>query len=209
MLSGAKEWLNPMLFLVVSEIIDIIDETCRKLKHPPPCLQAFLNDLPGNDFNAIFKHLLRCFCERVEIEKGKNKCFVTDVAGSFYGRLFPPNSLHFVHSSYAIMWISKLSKEEIKSMMEAEGSFKLQNMEVFNMDWDDYIKKADTKQVLDKTRRATMIANDIKAVGESSLDNHLGEDIIDDLFRRFKEDVFDYMETHKCQYVNIVILLTK
>ncbi|MBA0683025.1 hypothetical protein Goari_024704, partial [Gossypium aridum] len=98
--------LDPMLFLVVSEIIDIIDETCQKLKHPQPCLQAFLNNLPGSDFNAIFKHLLRCFYERVEIEKGKNKCFVTGVAGSFYGRLFPPNSLQFVHSSYAIMWIS-------------------------------------------------------------------------------------------------------
>ncbi|XP_016714499.2 probable jasmonic acid carboxyl methyltransferase 1 [Gossypium hirsutum] len=109
--------LDPMLFLVVSEIIDIIDETCRRLKHPPPCLQAFLNDLPGNDFNAIFKHLLRCFYERVEIEKGKNKCFVTGVAGSFYGRLFPPNSLHFVHSSYAIMWIHTYIHTYIHSFM--------------------------------------------------------------------------------------------
>ncbi|KAA3482337.1 theobromine synthase 2-like [Gossypium australe] len=77
----------------------------------------------------------------------------------------------------------QLSKEEIKSMIEAEGSFKLQNMEVFNMDWEDYIKKADTRQL----------------VNLYILDNHFGEDITDDLFRRFKEDVFDYMETHKCQ----------
>ncbi|MBA0766419.1 hypothetical protein Gotri_015464, partial [Gossypium trilobum] len=104
--------------LVVSEIIDTIDETCRRLKHPPPCLQAFLNDLPGNDFNAIFKYLLPSFYDRLEIEKGNkfaiNKCFVAGVAGSFYGRLFPPNSLHFVHSSYAIMWISKQVQKKSK-----------------------------------------------------------------------------------------------
>ncbi|KAB2042894.1 hypothetical protein ES319_D02G249100v1 [Gossypium barbadense] len=308
---------GPNSLLVVSEIIDTIDETCRRLKHPPPCLQAFLNDLPGNDFNAIFKYLLPSFYDRLEIEKGNkfaiNKCFVAGVAGSFYGRLFPPNSLHFVHSSYAIMWISKAPKElvtkagtalnkdnicvaktsphavfeayldqfkrdftlflrcrageivpngrmllttmgsiksndpltiwefvglklhdmvaeglieeeklgsfnlpyyaasteEIKSVIEAEGSFKLQNMEVFNVDWDDYIKKADTKQVVDKTTRATMIAKDIRAVGEPILGSHFGEDIMDDLFRRFKEDVFDYMETHKCQFVNVVMSLIK
>ncbi|MBA0586709.1 hypothetical protein Gorai_017439 [Gossypium raimondii] len=100
------------------------------------------------------------------------------------------------------------STEEIKSVIEAEGSFKLQNMEVFNVDWDDYIKKADTKQVVDKTTRATMIAKDIRAVGEPILGSHFGEDIMDDLFRRFKEDVFDYMGTHNGQFVNVVMMET-
>lgn len=101
------------------------------------------------------------------------------------------------------------STEEIKSVIEAEGSFELRNMEVFSMDWDDYIKRADTKQVVEKTTRAAMVAQVIRAVGEPILGSHFGEDIMDDLFRRFKEDVIDYMETHKCQYVSVAMSLTK
>ncbi|XVF45320.1 hypothetical protein PTKIN_Ptkin02bG0196300 [Pterospermum kingtungense] len=296
---------GPNTLLVVSEIIDIIQETCQRLKLTrPPCLQAFLNDLPGNDFNTVFKSL-PSFYERLEQEKGNKfgQCFISGTPGSFYGRLFPPNSLHFVHSSYAIMWISKVGSglnkgniyisktsppavfeayleqfkrdfalflrcradelvpggrmvlttigsiksddpltmwefvalklhemvdeglieeeklesfdlpfyaattEEVKSVIETEGSFNLQKLEVFNMDWDDYIKKADSN--LDKTARAAIISKDIRAVGEPILASHFGEDIMDNLFRRFKEDVLDYMEARKCQYINIVLSLTK
>ncbi|GMI80544.1 jasmonic acid carboxyl methyltransferase [Hibiscus trionum] len=307
---------GPNTLLVVSEIIDIIDETCQRLKRTPPCLQAFLNDLAGNDFNAIFTCSLPSFYESLEKEKGTkfgNNCFVAGVPGSFYGRLFPPSSLHFVHSSYAIMWISKAptelvtktgtslnkgnicvaktsppavfeayleqfqrdfavflrcradevvpggrmllttmgsiksndpltiwefvglklnemvveglieneklesfdlpyyaaSGEELRSVIEAEGSFELQKPEAFNMDWDDYIKKADGDRVLDKAARAAIIARDIRAVGEPILASHFGEDIMDDLFRRFEQDVLDYMKAHKCQYINIVMSLTK
>ncbi|XP_075105112.1 salicylate carboxymethyltransferase-like isoform X1 [Nicotiana tabacum] len=35
-------------------------------------------------------------------------CFVAGVAGSFYNRLFPSKSLHFVHSSYSLHWLSKV-----------------------------------------------------------------------------------------------------
>ncbi|GMI80543.1 hypothetical protein like AT3G11480 [Hibiscus trionum] len=234
------------------------------------------------------------------------------VPGSFYGRLFPPSSLHFVHSSYAIMWTSKAptelvtktgtslnkenicvaktsppavfeayleqfqrdfavflrcradevvpggrmllttmgsiksndpltiwefvglklnemvveglieneklesfdlpyyaaSGEELRSVIEAEGSFELQKPEAFNMDWDDYIKKADGDRVLDKAARAAIIARDIRAVGEPILASHFGEDIMDDLFRRFGQDVLDYMKAHKCQYINIDIVMS-
>ncbi|MFQ6666325.1 hypothetical protein Gotur_032708, partial [Gossypium turneri] len=35
-------------------------------------------------------------------------CFIAGVAGSFYQRLFPTNSIHFVHSSYWLHWLSKV-----------------------------------------------------------------------------------------------------
>ncbi|KAK9019884.1 hypothetical protein V6N11_054391 [Hibiscus sabdariffa] len=35
-------------------------------------------------------------------------CYVRGVAGSFYGRLFPSRSLHFLNSSYALHWLTKL-----------------------------------------------------------------------------------------------------
>ncbi|TXG48367.1 hypothetical protein EZV62_027661 [Acer yangbiense] len=75
-------------------------------------LQVFLNDLPGNDFNSIFK-LLPSFYERLKKEKGDEfgeYCFITAVPKSFYGRLFPSNSLHFIFSSFSVQWLSQVPK---------------------------------------------------------------------------------------------------
>ncbi|CAA0839261.1 S-adenosyl-L-methionine-dependent methyltransferases superfamily protein [Striga hermonthica] len=39
---------------------------------------------------------------------GLGHFFVSGVPGSFYGRLLPSKSVHFVHSSYSLMWLSKV-----------------------------------------------------------------------------------------------------
>lgn len=100
---------GPNTLLAVSKVMDIIGTKSQKLNRPPPSLQAFLNDLPGNDFNTIFKSL-PSFYKKLENEKGTSfgHCFITAVPGSFYGRLLPKNSLHFVHSCYALMWLSEV-----------------------------------------------------------------------------------------------------
>ena len=48
---------GPNTFLPIWEVIEAIDETCRKLNRKPPILQVFLNDLPRNDLNSIFRSL--------------------------------------------------------------------------------------------------------------------------------------------------------
>ncbi|KAK4840738.1 hypothetical protein QYF36_016974 [Acer negundo] len=69
---------GPNTLLVVSEVVKIINDICRKLDNRSvPEYQLLLNDLPGNDFNTIF-------------------------------RLFPSDSLHFVHSSYSLQWLSQV-----------------------------------------------------------------------------------------------------
>ncbi|XP_048234220.1 S-adenosyl-L-methionine:benzoic acid/salicylic acid carboxyl methyltransferase 3 [Ricinus communis] len=295
---------GPNTFLAISQVVDIIESASQKLNRPPASLQAFLNDLPGNDFNTVFRSL-PSFYKKLKGEKGSKfaACFVAGVPGSFYDRLFPDNSLHFVHSSYALMWISEAPKilnkeniyiaktsppavfnsyldqfqkdftmflknrseeliaggcmvlttmgsirsddplciwevvgsklhdmvleglikkekmesfnlpyyapttEEIKKVIDAEGSFTLQRLEVFKMDWDAYIKKA--KPGADKKARAAIIATDLRAVGEPILGSHFGSEIMDDLFHRFEEVVLDHMEINKCQFINLVISLTK
>ncbi|KAI5314166.1 hypothetical protein L3X38_043342 [Prunus dulcis] len=303
---------GPNTLLVVSDIIDNIRNTFQKLNRPPPSLQAFLNDLPRNDFNTVFRSLPG-FYKKLdeEPEKKLGPCFIAGMPGSFYGRLFPDNSLHFVHSSYALMWISEVPKglvtkegealnngniyiaktsppavfkqyleqfkrdftvflrsraeelvpggsmvlttmgsiksddplciwefvgtklndmvleglieeekldtfnmpyyapttKEIEEVIEAEGSFILQNLEVFKNDWDSYVKQADSG--LDKKTRAAIFATDIRAVGEPILASQFGEAPMDDLFRRFEADVLDHMERENCQFINLVISLTK
>ncbi|XP_065865542.1 probable caffeine synthase MTL2 [Euphorbia lathyris] len=101
---------GPNTLLPLWEIIETIDSTCTKLNKKPPVLQYFLNDLPGNDFNTIFRSLLPNFHQKLEKEKGKKfeHCLIGAMPGSFYGRLFPSNSLHFVHSSSSLHWRSQV-----------------------------------------------------------------------------------------------------
>ncbi|EOA12693.1 hypothetical protein CARUB_v10027937mg, partial [Capsella rubella] len=80
-------------------------------------LEICLNDLPMNDFKMTFKWA-SSFQEKLKMDY-KNifigicpsgSCFVSGVPGSFYSRLFPNKSLHFVHSACSIYWLSKVSE---------------------------------------------------------------------------------------------------
>ncbi|KAK1435044.1 hypothetical protein QVD17_00802 [Tagetes erecta] len=90
-------------------IIDTVHEACQENNHKIPQFQVFLNDLFGNDFNNVFK-LLPSFYKTIRKDKGEKfgPCFVSAVPGSFYERLFPDESIHLVHSSYSIHWLSQV-----------------------------------------------------------------------------------------------------
>ncbi|KAI3940179.1 hypothetical protein MKW92_019676 [Papaver armeniacum] len=65
-----------------------------------PEFQVYFNDIASNDFNTLFR--------LIPLEK---RYFAAGVPGSFYGRLFPRASLHFVISSTALHWLSRVPKE--------------------------------------------------------------------------------------------------
>ncbi|XP_043705110.1 loganic acid O-methyltransferase-like [Telopea speciosissima] len=65
-----------------------------------PEFQLFFNDHSSNDFNTLFASF-----------PPDRPYFIAGVPGSFHGRLFPKASLHFVHSSYSLNWLSKVPKE--------------------------------------------------------------------------------------------------
>ncbi|KAJ4976907.1 hypothetical protein NE237_002013 [Protea cynaroides] len=100
---------GPNSLIVISDIIDTVEKTCRRLNRSAPEFQIFLNDLPGNDFNTIFK-FLPAFYERLKKEKGEEfgPCFVFGLPGSFYERLFPSDTMDFIHSSYSLHWLSQV-----------------------------------------------------------------------------------------------------
>uniref|UniRef100_A0A7N0TC56 Uncharacterized protein n=1 Tax=Kalanchoe fedtschenkoi TaxID=63787 RepID=A0A7N0TC56_KALFE len=107
---------GPNALHIVSEMMDVIGKACHEMKHSMPAVQVFLNDLPSNDFSEIFKSLPDFY---LKFEKQNKECFVAVSPGSFYGRLFPRNSLHFVHSSNALHWLSQVPQGLITETGEA------------------------------------------------------------------------------------------
>lgn len=100
---------GPNTLTVIKEIINAVKVTGRKNQISAPEFRVWLNDLPSNDFNSIFKALPDLYEELKNGTEGKNlHVFISAVPGSFYGRLFPSNSMHFIHSSYSLHWLSKV-----------------------------------------------------------------------------------------------------
>ncbi|XP_044469549.1 S-adenosyl-L-methionine:benzoic acid/salicylic acid carboxyl methyltransferase 2-like [Mangifera indica] len=100
---------GPNTLLVASEFIKIVSNICKKLGSQSPEFQVLLNDLPGNDFNTIFRSLPRVQEKlRKQMGCGAGHCFFSGVPGSFYGRLFPGKSVNIFHSSYSLHWLSQV-----------------------------------------------------------------------------------------------------
>ncbi|CAL5197556.1 unnamed protein product [Lathyrus oleraceus] len=100
---------GPNTLLVISETIKVVENLCRKFNQKSPEYKVSLNDLPGNDFNSVFKSLDTFKAKLVdELEIKMGSCYFSGIPGSFYGRIFADKSLDFVHSSYCLHWLSKV-----------------------------------------------------------------------------------------------------
>ncbi|CAJ2646456.1 unnamed protein product [Trifolium pratense] len=102
---------GPNTLFVISEVIKLVEKLCKEKNHESPEYQVFLNDLPGNDFNNLFESLER-FKEKLndEVDGEIGPCFFNGVPASFYGRIFPSKTMHFIHSSYSLQWLSQVPK---------------------------------------------------------------------------------------------------
>jgi len=91
---------GPNALLMVS---DAVEAVLAENHHPPPQLHVFLNDLPANDFNAVFRLL-------PSSPLAATGCCLVSAAwpGSFYGRVFPEASLDYVVSSSSLHFLSKV-----------------------------------------------------------------------------------------------------
>lgn len=101
---------GPNTLSIIKDIFQTIQNTSQNIMHHSEELRVYLNDLPTNDFNSIFKALpeFHRLLRQDRKDNGVPSIFMGGYPGSFYGRLFPNNYLHFVHSSYSLHWLSKV-----------------------------------------------------------------------------------------------------
>ncbi|XP_010026916.2 LOW QUALITY PROTEIN: S-adenosyl-L-methionine:benzoic acid/salicylic acid carboxyl methyltransferase 3 [Eucalyptus grandis] len=307
---------GPNTLFAISEIITIMIDLCEATNHELPEFQVFLNDLPGNDFNTIFGSLLPRFKEKLS-EQMKSKygasatlpCFFNGVPGSFYGRLFAQESLHLIHSSYSLMWLSQVppglegnkgniymarssppkvlrayyeqfqrdfstflecrgqelvvggrmvltllgrrsddpsskeccyiwellaialnemvseglieeekldsfnipqytpSPKEVRLEVQKQGSFSIDCLEVSEVNWNVFDTDFDPN-VVSKDGEYNL-ARCMRAVAEPLLIDHFGEEIMDELFKRYKAQLAACMSKEKPAFVNVIISLKK
>ncbi|PPD85157.1 hypothetical protein GOBAR_DD17895 [Gossypium barbadense] len=95
--------VGPNAFDAMQDVVHFIQQ-----KYTLQCPQSnttlqflvLFNDQPSNDFNTLFTSLPR-----------ERPYYAAGVPGSFHRRLFPESSIHFVHCSYALHWLSKDMEE--------------------------------------------------------------------------------------------------
>ncbi|XP_048329767.2 loganic acid O-methyltransferase-like isoform X3 [Ziziphus jujuba] len=94
--------VGPNTFTAVENIIEAVKSKYQSkgLNSKIPEFQVFFNDHVSNDFNLLFSSLPQ-----------DQRYYAAGSPGSFHGRVFPKASLHIVHSSYALQWLSELPKE--------------------------------------------------------------------------------------------------
>ncbi|KAK8545102.1 hypothetical protein V6N13_066410 [Hibiscus sabdariffa] len=299
--------LGPNAFFPTNEILDTITRISQQSHRELPELQVFLNDLPQNDFNTVFRSVPDFKKDMGDL---RGPCFIAGVPGSFYERIFPSRSMHFIHSSTSLQWLSKVPKglennkgniymskssssdvfkayseqfqmdfsnflrlrskemidggrmllslmgrsitdpaskdccslwdlltksfldlvakglvqesdvdsfnipyynpcrEEVIEIIENEGSFNLDKIEIFEENWDSEDNDYNPNFIFEKNKSGQNVAKTIRAVSESILATQFQEIIIDELFTRYAQHVGEHLSHEKTKAIIIVILMT-
>ncbi|KAK8515616.1 hypothetical protein V6N13_139413 [Hibiscus sabdariffa] len=298
---------GPNTFFPTNEIMDTITRICQQSHRESPELQVFLNDLPQNDFNTVFRSISDFKKDKGDL---RGSCFIAGLPGSFYERLFPNKSMHFIHSSTSLQWLSKVPRglennkgniymskssshdvfkayseqfqidfsnflhlrseemidggrmllsligrsitdptskdccslwdlltkslldlvakglvhefdvdsfnlsyynpcrEEVIEIIENEGSFNLDKIEIFEENWDFEDNDYSPNFIFEKNKSGLNVAKTIRAISESILASQFKEIIIDDLFTRYAQHVGEHLSHEKTKFIIIVVSMT-
>ncbi|KAJ4964159.1 hypothetical protein NE237_024098 [Protea cynaroides] len=187
---------GPNTVLVIIEILEAIDEICHQLNHNTPEFQVFLNDLPSNDFNTIFK-TLPAFYGQLRKEKGEK--FGPCSIGLIEEAKVDSFNLPFYMPSY----------KEVEAIICREGSFYLDLLEIFDINWDGHADDDNREFMFDRFISGQKVAKLIRAAVEPLIACHFGDVVIDVLFNKHIEHVGDHLSKEEGKFVNFIISLRR
>ncbi|KAJ9559997.1 hypothetical protein OSB04_005157 [Centaurea solstitialis] len=157
----SRPWCSsgPNSLTVVSEMVHVVDTISHQMGQLLPELRVYLNDLPTNDFNSLFQSLPELYKKLESDCNGINEgnCYIWGSPGSFYGRLFPLNSLHFVHSSSCLHWLSQaplgleathLNKEKLYISKSSSTSVVKAYQQQFHKDFSLFLRSRAQEMVV-------------------------------------------------------------
>ncbi|KAH9618318.1 hypothetical protein KSS87_022994 [Heliosperma pusillum] len=190
---------GPTALDAVTTIMDVVESRQKVAK-----FMVYLVDLPTNDFNEVFS-FIPSLQKKVMEERsvGFGPCFIAGLPGNFYERLLPNHSLHFVHSSSSLHWLSQglleeekvdslnvpfyaPSLQEVKQLIEEESSFDGDHFAAIEVEWDAGSGiKEEFHSYKRRVTRGEIISKMHRAVLESMLEHHFGGDVMDELFLRY------------------------
>ena len=99
--------------------------------------------------------------------------------------------------------------EEVKAIVEKEGSFVIDRLETFEVNLDANDNEENKNYMFDKFTCGKNVSRGFRAISESLLADHFGEAIIDDLFERFAERISEHLSMEKTKKFNIVISMER
>lgn len=94
--------------------------------------------------------------------------------------------------------------EDVKREIEKEGSFKIDNLEIIALPWDGVNRDGESYE---RSKTSQQMAKAIQAVNESMIRSHFGGDIIEPLFKRFREIM--EADTKEVEHVSLVVSLLR
>ncbi|KAJ6873977.1 hypothetical protein NC651_032729 [Populus alba x Populus x berolinensis] len=98
--------------------------------------------------------------------------------------------------------------EEVRDVIQAEGSFTIKRLESFHVSWDASIDDR-YRDTTDKYTKSMFVAKRIRAVMEAILARNFGDEIVDVMFQRFSIKIGETMETVSGGYNNHVVSMAK
>ncbi|XP_074559253.1 anthranilate O-methyltransferase 1-like [Curcuma longa] len=102
------------------------------------------------------------------------------------------------------------SLEEVKSIIDHEGLFDLDRVEIFESSWDPFDDlEDDSFDLSNYTKSAKNVMDCIRAVVEPLIVHQFGDVILDDLFARYKQNVLKHLLKEKANHTILVIVLKK
>ncbi|CAK9160158.1 unnamed protein product, partial [Ilex paraguariensis] len=154
---------------------------------------------PLDVFEAYSKQFQRDFSRSIVDPTWDDCCFVWELLTKSPLDMVPEGLVQEEDIDSFNMPFYTPYKDEVKDIIEGEGSFTLDKLEVFE----------DKHKTFGNDYIGRIVAKSIRAVVVPMFSSHFGDSIIDNLFERFGECVDEELDVEKAKYFDIVIALEK